>query len=191
MFRLSLLCIMALGLTGCATYEFQIVQPPNLAQHIGSKQESNLNVNDLVYHMQAVEGRLVLRIENPGNDAIELVAAKSYVVNPANQSRPLRGQSIAPKSYMKLILPPMRPVYRAQPSIGIGFGIGAGRFHHGPFYDGYAGDFYDEPVYLEQVSDGETVYWDWNNESSIRLHLAFQRRDQSFENEWVIKRQKM
>ncbi len=191
MLRLTLLICMGLLLSGCATYEFQLVQPETLTRHVGSKEETSFTLDDLVYHMQAIEGRMVMRIENPGDVPVLLDGQRSSVVDSKRQSRPLRGQSIAPRSFVKLIFPPLRARYRAEPTIGIGFGVGVSRFHHGGYYAGYAGDFYDEPLYLDQVSGDEATNWDWEGETTVRIHLAFQRGDKPLQHEFEFKRQKM
>src|SRR5881394_1297012 len=83
-------------MTGCARYEFDLVQPQDLARHIGSQSDETVRVDPLEYRMRAVENRLVVRIFNPTTDPITLAGDKSYVVDPAGQSHPLRAQTIAP-----------------------------------------------------------------------------------------------
>src|SRR5262245_51336259 len=104
-------------LSGCTPYEFDMLEPPDLAAHIGRQeaQEVVFSRDNLEYRLRAYEGRLVMLISNSSDDAMQLVGEESYIVAPDGQSHPVRGQSIAPHSYMKLILPPMRPVYRAAP----------------------------------------------------------------------------
>src|ERR1700677_2679719 len=101
---LSLVC-----LTGCAHYEFDLVKPPDLARHIGEDREQVFNVAPLEYHMQADEGRLVIRIFNHTSEIIFLQGGKSAVVDPEGESHPLRDLTIVPDSWVKLILPPLRP----------------------------------------------------------------------------------
>jgi len=122
---LCLLCLLATCAGGCATYEYNLVQPAELARHIGSKADETVTVDPLQYRLRTVDNRLVMRIFNPTEDPIELVGARSTVVDPSGQSHPLRGQTIAPNSFMKLIFPPRRPqVY--YPSAGPTFGVGVG-----------------------------------------------------------------
>jgi hypothetical protein len=62
-------------------------------------------VDPLEYSMRTVDNRLVVRVFNPTDDAIELVGPRCSVVDPDGQSHPLRTQSIAPGSFIKLIFP--------------------------------------------------------------------------------------
>ena len=112
------------------------------------------------------------------------------MVDPEGQSHPLRGQSIAAKSFIKLILPPMRPrIENTGPTFGIGVGtyVGDGRYgRHGYLYD----DWYDEPRYFTVVDDN-AIYWNWSGEGEIRLSLVFARKDEAFTHEFVIRRVKI
>ena len=119
-----LLCLVAASAGGCATYEYNLVQPPDLARHIGSKAEETINLEPLQYRLITVENRLVIRIFNPTDDPIELLGPRSTIVDPAGQSHAVRAQTIAPNSFIKLILPPQRPqvYYPTGPTFGVGVG---------------------------------------------------------------------
>jgi hypothetical protein len=142
--------------------------------------------------MIAVEDRLVMRIYNNSDDPVELLGSQSSAVDPKGQSHPLRSQSIASHSFIKLIFPPLRPhVEREGPSIGIGFGvIGSAHRHRVPDDFGFDDfNYYDEPRYLDIVED-DSLYWDWDGETQIRVLLAFQRAGQRFTHEFVFRRVK-
>src|SRR5882762_9338797 len=123
--RTSFVVILSLLAGGCTRYEFDLAAPPDLATHIGRDKESVVKRDELEYRMQAVESRLLMFVVNSTDDPIELIGQESTAVDPAGQSHSFHSQSIAPHSYVKLILPPMRPYYRAGPTFGLGLGIHA------------------------------------------------------------------
>src|SRR5215218_948209 len=96
-----LLALCALG--GCARYEYNLVRPPELARHIGAGTDAVFTFDRLEYRMRSVDNRLVVRIFNPSDEAIDLIGPRCSVVDPEGQSHPLRSQSIAPESFIKLI----------------------------------------------------------------------------------------
>ncbi len=99
---------------------------------------------------------------------------------------------IVPGTFVKLILPPMRPtVYDSGPRFGFGFGIigRAGHPFQDPFYGPFGSGFYDEPRYYT-VYDNDNYYWDWPVESTARLLLTFRRGEQSFRHEFSFARKK-
>src|SRR5437762_12422375 len=104
--RLSSIFILLLLAGGCTRYEFDLAEPPDLATHIGRDKETIIKRDELEYRMQAVENRLLIHVVNPTDDAIELIGPQSTAVDPAGQSHPFRSQTLAPHSYVKLILPP-------------------------------------------------------------------------------------
>src|SRR5205814_908677 len=79
------------------------------ARHIGAKADQVVRVDPLEYRLRSYDNRLVLSIFNPTQDPITLAGDRSYVVDPKDQSHPLRSQTIAPNTFVRLILPPMRP----------------------------------------------------------------------------------
>ena len=191
-----LLLMQILG-TGCARYEFDLTRPADLATHVAAG-DVTIARDPLQYRFNAVDGRLVMRIFNNGADAIQLIGPASTVVDPHGQSHPLQSQTIAPQSFIKLILPPLRPhVEQDGPSIGLGFGVIAGRRPHrgldhpladGPFDEDALGA--SEARYF-YVADDANLYWDWDGESDARLSLAFVHRDQQFNQDFVFRRVKM
>ena len=190
----ALLWIPLLG--GCARYEFDLVEPAELARHISSKAEAVVPLDPLEYRLRAVEGRLVMNILNPTDDPVTLLGAQSYVVAPSGQSHPLRSQTIAPHTFVRLILPPMRPYYRSGPTFGIGVGVGISHRVHGRgFYRGPWGydPFFDEPRYYTLYDESDVTYWDWKGETDVRLRLVFQRgaNAKTFSDDFTFHRKKM
>src|SRR4051812_15880749 len=108
---------------GCTHYEYDLTAPPELTRHIGAKSDELIRIDPLEYRLRTVEDRLVLSIFNTTDQPITLLGDRSYTVSPAGQSHPLRGQTIAPHAYIRIILPPMQPFYRETgPAFGIGIG---------------------------------------------------------------------
>ena len=194
---------------GCAKYEYNLVRPPEQSRHIGSSVDAVVTLDPLEYRMRSADNRLVIRAYNGTQDAIELLGSKSAVVDPDGQSHPLRGQTIVPGSYIKLILPPMKPqVYDPYP--GPYFGVGVGAYHRVeayPFprygvwpygfqrygYDPYFYDpyLYDPPRYFVLVDDNDSYYWNWKGEGECRLMLVYSRAGKEFTQEFLFRRQKM
>jgi hypothetical protein len=185
--------IASLALTGCARYEYDLVNPPDLARHIGGKADEVVRVDPLEYRLRSYDNRLVLSIFNPTPDPITLAGDRSYVVDPKGQSHPLRSQTIAPDTFVRVILPPMRPgYYQSNPTIGIGLGVGYAGGWRGhrpyPYYDPY---FYDEPRYYTYYDESDTTYWSWEGETAVKLHLVYQRGQSTFSHDFTFHRKKM
>jgi hypothetical protein len=182
-----IVCISA----GCTQYEYDITRPPDLAMHVGRKAETRFARDPFEYRMQSADSRLVINIENKTDDSIQLLGDRSSVVDFNGQSHPLRSQAMAPHSFIRLILPPLRPtVRRTGTTFGIGVGTRIGdrrRLHDDGFLDS---DPFDDPMYLTVVDDDNALFWDWSGEGQIRLLLAFDRKGETFTHEFVIARVK-
>jgi hypothetical protein len=179
-FILSSLVAFSLLASGCAHYEYDLVNPPDLARHIGTAADAVVQVDPLEYRLRTYENRLVMSIFNPTPDPITLAGDRSYVVDPAGQSHPLRIQTIAPGTFIRLVLPPMRPgYYQSSPSIGIGFGVAYSHYYHGHHYGygafGYDPFFYDQPTYYTYYDESDNTYWNWEGQTPVRLHLVYFR----------------
>ena len=176
-------------LCGCTPYEFDLVEPPDLATHIrrSNAQQVAFSRDHLDYRLRAVEGRLVMWISNPADDHVQLLGEESYVVDPDGQSHPARGQSIAPHSFIKLILPPMGHVYGAGPAFSFGLEV----TYNGPNAPERGDAAYGGPQYCNQYESADAVFWTWDGESSIRMRLSFLRRDERFHDDLVFRRVKV
>jgi hypothetical protein len=193
--------ILLFSFCGCARYEFEVLEPPEFATHVGRKKETAADVRrePLDYHMRAYDGRLVMNIFNNDEQPIDLLGDQSYVVDPDGESHPLPSAAIAPDAYIKLIFPPLRPYYPREPHFGFGIGIGVSHFHHnhhrhfrGPrfrhFFDPDMTGTSASRTYFYQYDPG-TLYWAWEKESAIRLRLTYRRQnDEIFHHEFVIRR---
>jgi len=188
--RFFLLMLLVVG-GGCAKYEFDIVEPADLAKHIGRNEETVLKRDELEYRFLAVEGRLLMYVANPTEEQIELIGAESTAVDPRGQSHPFRGQAIAPHSFIKVILPPMRPYYRSGPSFGIGIGVHAYRGYPGRYWPGVYDPVWDGPRYFTVVDEADTIYWTWEDEGEARFRLTFKRGREIFHHNFGFKRKKV
>jgi hypothetical protein len=186
-----LLALLLLVLVGCEKYEFDVVRPEELAAHVPEKGVV-LDRPPIKYEMWTVENRLVIHVVNETDQPIDLVGEQSFLVDPYGQSRPMRGQGIGPRSFARLVLPPLGPVYRAGPTWGFGVGVGYsdwhGHHHHG--FGGFGYDWVDGPAYLTVVDDGTGYFWEWRGETSVRLKLTFRREKELFAHDWLIQRVK-
>src|SRR5687767_8404246 len=123
--RLVFAMLCAASFTGCARYEYDIVKPPELAQHVGSKSPVRFPLGDLEYALQASDNHLVMLITNRANEPVKLLGGDSYAIDPKGESHPLTDRVIPPGSHAKLILPPPpQQVRETGPRFGIGLGVG-------------------------------------------------------------------
>jgi hypothetical protein len=174
-----------LVMAGCAEYEFDVIREgSNQPVHVATSDEARLLDDPLQYRMQAVEGRLVMWIDNPTSDSIELLGDKSSVTDPDGVDHPLHGQIIAPFSSLKEILPPMEsqpeqaspnPPPPLNPYDRSGFiavpGVG--------------------PADSSGADSQEGLYsWQWDDESEIHIHLVFVQDGRQFEQRFTIHRVK-
>jgi hypothetical protein len=196
MIRTHLLVVLGTAIAfagGCVRYEYDVTRPAELTAHVGTRDDVVLKRDPLEYRLITVENRLVMRVQNDTDDPIQLVGEKSSVVDPKGESHPLRGLTIAPHSNAKLIFPPLRPVVerRGGPSFGIGVGTRIGYNNPRPFRDPwYDDDYYDGPRYLA-VIEGDAYYWEFDGPGEIRVSLTYQRGEQTFNHEFVIRRVKV
>ena len=185
--RITLLALASVS-AGCARYEYEIVEPPDLRQHVGSDADVVFSRSPLVYRLRSFENHLVVQIQNPTPQPIQLLGGQSYVVDPQGQSHPLAMVTIAPQAFIKLILPPVPPEpVPTGPSIGFGFTVDASR---SPTTYPLTRPEWMRPVFA--VADIANDYWSWEGETDVRASLAFRQGDQpSFTHAFVFRRRKM
>jgi hypothetical protein len=180
--RLSAIIIatLLLCLTGCATFEFDVIRPPEFAQHIGSEKEVAIQSGALEYKMQVVENRLVVRVFNQGIDPLQLLGDQSALTDPSGQAHPLRGMIIPPGAFLKLILPPTSHLQSGGPG------------YSGPGWeDGLGRSQVTAPLPPVTIGDVGAMPFDWPEDTDVRLLLTFQRAaDEPFTQEWVFRKQK-
>ena len=194
---LPLICVV-LTFTGCARYEYDIVKPADLAQHVGGKSPVRFPIEDREYALQSSSGRLVMFVHNRGEDPIKLLGGDSYAVDPRGESHPLADRVIPPGGHIKLILPPPpQQVRETGPRFGIGLGVGissAGGYHRHRHRHHYGGaGLYDDlgPRYYSVYDPNDAAYWEWKGETDARLVLTFEKGQDRFSDEFVFHRRKM
>jgi hypothetical protein len=194
-FALLLLAVALVG-GGCARYEYDLLEPADVAQRIGRKQAVVVPMEPAVrYEARAYSDRLVLFVFNESDEPLKLLGDDSYAVDPRGESHPLPTRTVAPGSSTKLIFPPVRPTLRQSgPSFGIGLGVGLGsarrRGHYGGVRHGAFGDpFYDDHPRYYQLTDDGTTYWNWSgNGTEVSVRLVYQRGAERFEHEFTFRR---
>ena len=195
---------LVIGLTafvaGCARYEYDLVEPAEHTRHIGRGIDQAVEIEPITYRLRTVDNRLVMRAYNNSDEPIELLGDKSSVVDPEGQSHPLQSQTIAPRSFIKLIFPPPRPqVYDRGPTFGVGVGYGMrvdnselpdrSAFHtHYPAYDPY---FRNAPNYITVYDEADAFYWDWKGGGEARLSLVYKHGERELRHALVFRRVKM
>jgi hypothetical protein len=189
--RIAALLLLASGtiaLTGCRTYNYQIVQPTQAAATV-AEQPVTANVDPLEYTFSRAGDRLAIQIHNPTEDRVTLVGQKSYVVDPTGQSHLLPGAVIAPRSHIILYLPPRPQRIEARSTGYVGVGFGAYHGGMGPYW-GWGG-YYDPLYYYGPTTttyEVPTPYdWKWGT-GLARLSLLFERGQESFEHRFEFNR---
>ncbi len=179
MFQRFAVLFMLLAAVGCTHYDYDIVDPPDAARHVGPDQWVDVPFPPLVYHFITEDNYLICRIENSSDAAIQLLGDRSVVVSPDGQSHPLRSETIAGHSFIKLVFPPLQPrIERYGPSIG--FGVG------------YRADARtcSEPSYLDLYVDDAPYYWSFHGEGTFRITFVFRSDQRTIEQHFTIGRQK-
>jgi hypothetical protein len=171
----ALLCLLC---SGCASYEYELTQPPP-GKHIGADDFVTLDFKPLRYRLRTVENRLVMLIDNPTADSILLVGERSVIVDPAGGSHPLLSQTIAPGTYIKLILPPFaREVYESNPTLySGGVLVQPGAFD-------WAGTY-------EVFDDSDATFFRWEGETDLRMTLCFEDNKRLFQQTLAFGRRKV
>jgi hypothetical protein len=189
--RMIALLSLAMSLvTGCARYECDIVQPPELAGPVAESRDTTFARGPLLYRLRGYENHLVIRVFNPTPQPVELLGGRSVVVDPEGQSHPFSDETIAPESFIKLVLPPIAPeIAPVGPVIGFGLGMSSA---YGPGYDlSFDSPLFVRPRYYAST-DMENRFWKWEGESDVRLSLTFARAGQpAFSQQFVFHRRKM
>jgi hypothetical protein len=183
-------------LTGCARYQYAIVEPSQLARAL-SEEPARVTYEPLEYDFALRHGQLSIAIANPTSEPVRIVNSQSYAVSPDGASHPLPvAGSIAPRSFTTMILPPQPPVYRSRPGFSVGFGLGhySSPFHHGPYVShGFGYHFYDS-VYegpREYYPVNLPKYWTWKT-GQVRLRLTYEQgTNNSFAHDLVLERRKV
>lgn len=199
-YRLAPLLLLLAVASGCASYEYNVIEPPELAGHVGGKSWVALRrAGDLEYRLRAADDRLVMRVYNRGDRAIKLLGPDSAIVDPRGETHPMPSATIPPGSYVQRVFPPPPPrVRRYGPSFGFGVGVmGAhrGRRHyvHRHRYPFHSAGFHDlEPRYYTVYDPNDPTYFAWPGGTSVRFIFAFRREgEEVVRQEFLIRRVKV
>lgn len=187
-------------LTGCAKYDFVIVEPEALKQRI-SEEPVRIETANLTYHMQARTNALVIQVFNPSAQPIQLLGERSHVVDAYGYSRPINSAVIGANAYAQFMLPPAQPYYTVYRPYW-GHGYYADPYPYGypvygrpfPHYYSptiYRGGYYHDVEYIEYSDPNDPANWVWKGDTSARLSLTYQREDNStFREEFTIRKVK-
>ncbi len=192
--RVLIVACSAAALGGCVRYEYDVVEPPDLSQRVGSKAPVRFPIGELEYRLQTSDNRLVMLIYNRADEPVKLLGEDSFVVDPGGESHPLDGRTIPPGSHVKLILPPAPAQVRTRGStFGFGIGVGYSRAYHGRRGFGYGGSLHDDfgPRYYNVYDPNDATFWRWEGETDARLVLVYERGDERFTDEFRFHRKRV
>jgi len=170
-----------LGVGGCASTSFDIVDPPELTRRVTSDSDTLVELKPLAYRFRVVEDRLVARIYNPGDQPVSILGPESYVVDPQGQSHVAASQTIPPGAFVKLILPPLPPD-RTPSGPSLSFEVSS------------SGLTMDNPQpQLERPGVGGAVVdtWSWPADGTVRLNFRYRiGNKEPFTHSFSIRRHK-
>jgi hypothetical protein len=177
----AVISLTLLGVGGCASTTFDIVNPPEFARRISSDSDTLVEMKPLAYRFTVVEDRLVARIYNPGDEAISILGPDSYVVDPQGQSHVVTSQTIPAGAFVKLILPPLPPD-RTPTGPSLSFEVSS------------SGLTMDNPQpKLERPGVGGAVVdtWSWPADGTVKLNFRYRiGNKEPFTHSFSIRRHK-
>jgi hypothetical protein len=180
--------------SGCTGHEYDLVEPAELAGHVGTKSWANVRRDELEYRLRTADDRLVMLIYNRGERPMKLLGPDSAAIDPRGESHPLHSATILPGSHVRRVFPPPRPIVeRYGEPFAFGYG---GSFHHRDHF-GYGA--YDDlgPRYYSVHDPNDPTYFTWPGGTGLRLLLTYQRGlsggkpDDVFRHEFTFRRRKM
>jgi len=176
-------------LCGCSRFEFRLSEPAQYAGRLGPEPRVLLQ-HPLEYRLLSDRAHVLVRIGNPLETEVALVASQSYLVDPEGESHPIQGTVIGPHSHLRLELPP-KPV-RVTTYVD-GF-YSRWDWPLGPYgYPYWPGSGW--PVWGPSVTtrsyDMPTPYgWNWKP-GQVRLHLGYTCAGTNFAHELTIVRERL
>jgi hypothetical protein len=190
--NVPMLCwlVLLVGASGCAHYQYELLQPPVAGPRILSDKTATLvPLPFLEYRFSQGDDHLSMQITNTSDELITLVGPRSYVVDTVGQSHPLASRTIALHSYIALLIPPEPPEYRVYYPPGW-YGYYPYSYYR-PWGD-YYWDYPPGPAYVTLATPTD-YYWEWPGTGEFRLNLTFQRPQvrQAFTNTFLFARRKL
>jgi hypothetical protein len=169
--------ILCLALAGCGPSEFDFT-PAGTGNtvRVTNNQDSLVTIAPVQYRMRAVESHLVLWIENPTDQPIDIIGDKSSIEDPAGEIHNLDDQEIAPHSSQKLVMPPLPE-----------------NDHQAPQNTSQPHSQFDQPGFIA-VPDTNTPptdegpAWKWDDDLEIHVDLLFKQGDHQFEQNFSVTR---
>ena len=184
----SLVSSLTLFFSGCARYQFVLVEPSEHRQTI-TKEGSVLPMSPVDYGIAADGSRLSLRVMNRSTDPIRLVGDRSYLVDPTGATHPLPGGTVAPNAHIGLFFPPAPVVYRSSPRFSFGFGFG---HYHSPYHGLHTGWAYEPWLYgpTDFYAVNPAHHWEWKT-GEIRMQLFYESGQTNFQHNFTFDRRKV
>ncbi len=172
--------------TGCARFEYRLVEPAASAARIG---DAPLTVPyaPLEYGVTGRGDHLVVRVVNPTERAVSLVASRSYVIDPRGESHPVRGHVIGPHSHVWLGLPPPRTTVSGYGMVAY-WGYAPYGWSGSPYWPAY--DWPYPPIYSYSYQLHTPYDWHWRT-GRVRLHLGYDSAGTNLEQELVFERERV
>lgn len=166
----ALAALCAAALSGCAKYDFLLIEPAEFARTI-DETPSDIERGSLRYSLAESGSHLGVRVTNLSDDPLRLLGERSFVVDPEGGSHALTSGVIAPASHITISLPPVpQRIYRPRSSIGIGVGVGSFSSHSHSHTGVFTGTTFGDPDYY-YASTGDD--WRWKT-GLVRLRLVYQ-----------------
>jgi hypothetical protein len=182
--------ILALLLPGCASYHYFITEPAGLAQQVPEK-PVRVERAPLGYQFSDTDHQLSIAVSNPTDHPVSINEKKSFVVDPDGKTHPIKPGNIAPRSYVRFVLPPQQKSVRVAPAFGLGLGFG----HVGYPFASSVGLY--EPIYgphnYYYYDEEDMPGWRWKA-GSVRMRLSFDSQGtttNAFEHDWTFERRKI
>lgn len=186
----ALLVVVGTAGGGCTRYGYFIAEPDGSVVPVGER--LRVRQDPLQYVFFDLDEHLVVRVVNPTDDVVTLMGGRSFVVDPRGETHGLPWRSVAPRSHVTLVVPPIPPTVEVWSDPLWGYprygAVGPYRPYWGPGLRGplwgrrFSRPWYYEPVpHLEMVSLTGPEHWEWRGAGRARIHLAYEAFDLSEE----------
>ncbi|HTW94578.1 MAG TPA: hypothetical protein VMD30_07285 [Tepidisphaeraceae bacterium] len=164
MYRIALPLALLL-VAGCACYEYDLIGPGSLARHVGSA-ATWFHLDPVNYSLVSYDNRLVMTVENPNDEPVQLLGNRCRIIDPMGGSHPVPDQMIEPGKSIKMIFPPFPNQTQ------------------GPMF----------VIRLDNTTRPAarpTYTFDWNDDLNVSMTLVYFYRDTVVEDHLVFHRRKM
>jgi hypothetical protein len=184
-FTLPFLAILCCG---CASFQFEIKEPPVPQPLVTADHETDLAIDPLQYRLITDSGHLVMFIDNPAAQPIDLLGEKCAIVDPDGDTHPLQNDTIQAGSSIKEIFPPLADQSESPSSNWL---TNPSSTNVGPTD---ASGYIRPQGYSNQPADAgpnqAAYHWSWNGESDVQVTLAYSQNGKEFEHHFLFHRVK-